>query len=86
MNIFIFFLNRTKKNRKNPIFAPKIQMHNSVFHIIYETNIITDSIDINTVPDAIAYLFLDYILFDLKYPETFQQVLGWFHEFVFKFE
>lgn len=61
-------------------------MHKTVFQIIYETIVISSSIDINTVPDAIAYLFMYYFLFDLKYPETSQQVLGWFHEFLFKFE
>jgi hypothetical protein len=34
--------------------------------------------------DAMIYLYGLYFVFDLKYPDCYKQVLGFFHEFLYK--
>ena len=65
----------------NMVIAPRLYYKSGHLYVIHEIKILQE---FDSIIDAMVYLYGLYFVFDLKYPECFKQVLGIFHEFLFK--
>ena len=65
----------------NMVIAPRLYYKSGHLYVIHEIKILQE---FDSFIDAMVYLYGLYFVFDLKYPECFKQVLGIFHEFLFK--
>ena len=74
-----------KRLDANNIAAPRIHFNNNKLAIVFQEVHLCD-IEECIFEHSVALLFAYYFIFDLKYPEVFTQILGFFHEILFSFE
>jgi hypothetical protein len=66
--------------------APRVFLEKKEFRIIYQDRCLISDFNHKKFPYVLAILFAYHFIFDISYPKCSLQVLGFFHEFCFKFE
>jgi hypothetical protein len=65
----------------NHVCAPRLYLNKGYLYVVVSNEIISE---FDSFIDAFYYLFGLYFVYDLKYPECFSQIMGFFHEFIFQ--
>ena len=70
-----------EKFQDNLVLVPRLYYKNGHLFVIYEIQILQE---FESFIDAMIYLYGFYFEFDFKYPDCYKQVMGFFHEFLYK--
>ncbi len=93
--IWVFFSKKIFQNfkpiekeidiNKNAIEALRIVVQTKKIYLVFK-NIFLKKTYFENVANAMAWLFVYYFIYDIKYPICFLPILAFFHEKIFEFE
>ena len=80
-NLVLMESNWNEELGRNDVSFPRLYYTNGRLCVIYQ---IKTLMEFDSFIDSLVYLFAIHFCFDLEYPDAYKQVLGLFHQFLFK--